>query len=198
MEVDAARELIVLGVLRRSALSAYSVERAVRHHAPLYRPFKRGNIYHFVSRLARGGLLESQSAQTQRGPQESKDIFALSPAGETRFKELLRSVLRDAQAGDPALEIALVLLGQLERDVALTLLAERRNALEEHGRRVRRLLGDVQERGGSAYLSACHQFARLKSEDAFLREAMALLRDKKWSPHWQSNDGAIRDLSKTL
>jgi len=41
---DPGRELLILGIRRRGPLSAYSLNAAVRGHAPLYRPLKHGNI----------------------------------------------------------------------------------------------------------------------------------------------------------
>jgi DNA-binding PadR family transcriptional regulator len=192
------RELFVLGLLRREATSAYSIDKAIREHSPLYRSFKRGNLYHLVDRLAKAGLLERARAHSRRGPRESKTMYRLTRDGERRFRELLATVILDVQAEGPALETALVLLGQLRRDEAMELLAERAESVAAHERRLTRLLGDMRERVGSAYLSASHTLHRLRGERRYLSDAIGLLRNPKWEPAWVLNDGPIVDTSRKV
>jgi len=194
--VEPQRELFVLGLLRRGAASAYSIDKAMREHSPLYRSFKRGNLYSFIERLATAGLLERREARSRRGPRETKTLYRLTADGEARFGELLRSVILDVQAGDPALETALVLLGQLRRDTATKLLAERAGLVAAHERRLSRLLGDMRERAGSAYLSASHTLHRLRGERRYLSDTIALLQNPKWEPQWILNDGPIVDAKR--
>lgn len=187
------RELFVLGLLRRKPASAYQLDKAMREHTPLYRSFKRGNVYGLVDRLASAGLLEREPAETKRGPAKTKVIYGLSADGERRFHELLRGVLLDVQSEDAALETALVLLGQLRRDVAGDLLEQRAQSVAAHERRLSRLLGDMRERAGAAYLSASHTVARLRAERRYLGDTIALLRDPRWQPDWIADDGPIVD-----
>jgi DNA-binding PadR family transcriptional regulator len=195
---DEERELFVLGLLRRQPFSAYSISQAMRGHVPLYRGFKRGNLYNFVEKLATAGLLEHEDAAARRGPRGTKTVYRLSAAGEVRFRELLRQVLMDEQAADPALETALVLLGQLARDEAVGLLMERAEEVVKHERRLSRLLGDVKKRGGAAYIGQSHTVHRLRSERRFLAETIALLQDPKWQPDWVLDDGPVVDAARKL
>jgi len=105
---------------------------------------------------------------------------------------------RGEQAADPALETALVLLGQLRRDEALALLMERANVIATHERRLSRLLGDLKVRGGAAYIGQSHTVHRLRSERRFLSDTIALLQDSKWEPEWILDDGPIVDSSRTM
>ena len=131
---DPQRELFVLGLLRRRRFSGlYSIFRAMRDHVPLYRGFKRGNPYHFVEKLVAAGLLEQEPGVAKRGPRETKAMYGLTGSGEARFHELLRHVLLDEQATEPALETALVLLGQLSRVEAKNLMTERADVVMKHG-----------------------------------------------------------------
>jgi len=195
---DPRRELFVLGLLRRQPLSAYALDRALRDHVPLYRGFNRGNIYTFVERLAECGTLLRRKAATSRGPREDRWIYRLSKAGETRFHALLRAVITDPQSSDPALETALVLLGQLGRDEAVALIAERTAQVEAYERRMLRLFGDARRRGASAYFAASHAVHRMRSERRFLKDASTLLSDPKWEPQWVLDDGTVDDPTRKL
>ena len=195
---DPHRELFILGVLRRQALSAYAVNKIIRDHLPLYRRFRRGNLYQCIERLNERGLLLQRNAATRRGPRESKLVYRLSAAGEARFRELLRRVIVDVQANDAALETAFVLLGQLRRDEALELMLERLREIEGQERRLKRLFGDARERGGAGYFAAAHAYHRMNSERRFLTDALARLRDGGWEPRWVLDDGPITDASRKV
>jgi len=195
---DPSRELIVLGLLRRAPMSAYSIDRAMRNHAPLYRPFKQGNTYHFIDALAESGLLRFRSGATQRGPRRTKHVFRLSATGEARFRKLLAETLSDVQASDAALETALVLLGQLPRVEASALLKSRIKALADHEARLHRLWGDVKRRRGAAFLAVSHHVGRLKSERRFVEDAIARLNDPAWSPEWREDDVAVTEASRRI
>jgi len=196
--VEPQRELFVLGLLRRNVSSAYSIDKAMREHSPLYRSFKRGNLYSYIERLANVGLLERIEAPARRGPHQTRTLYRLTPDGERRFGELLRAVILDVQAEHPALETALVLLGQLRRDEAAKLLAERAESVAAHERRLSRLLGDMRDRAGSAYLSASHTLHRLRGERRYLSDTIELLENPKWEPAWVLNDGPVVDASRKV
>ncbi len=181
---DVGRELLVLGILRDAPLSAYSVDKVVRHHSPLYRLMNRGNVYHLLQRLADGGLLHRRSAASKRGPSASKTVFALSASGEKRFHETLERVLLDAQSSESSLEIAMVLLGQLSRARGLALLRERERELVRQERRVRRLFGNLEARSAPGFLAGTHALHVLESERTFLREALRRLQNRRWHPDW--------------
>jgi DNA-binding PadR family transcriptional regulator len=182
------RELFVLGLLRRQPLSAYDVEQIIREHFPLYRRFRSGNLYQLIERMCDKGYLLQRSAATRRGPRESKAVYRLSSAGETRFQELLRGVITDVQASDAALETAFVLLGQLRRGEALALMLQRLVELEAQERRLKRLFGEARGRGGAGYLAAAHAHHRVRSERRFADDAVRQLRDRSWESRWTFED----------
>ena len=194
---DPHRELFVLGLLRRAPFAAYAIDRAMREHVPLYRRFSRGNIYQFVERLAEKGLLVRRIGNTRRGPRDKKWIYTLAPAGEARFRELLRNVMMDVQSSDVALETAVVLLGQLSRDEALQLVEGRAEEVQRYERRLTRIYGPA-ERSGAGALSRLRVMHRLRGERRYLDEVAALLRDRKWEPEWVLDDGPIGASSRKL
>lgn len=180
-----------MGLLRRQAHSPYAIDKILRDHLPLYRQFRRGNVYQLVERLCDDGYLTSRAAAARRGPRESKTVYRLSAAGETRFRELLHRVIADVQSSDTALETAFVLLGQLPRGEALGLMLERMREIEAHELRLKRIFGDARDRGGAGYFAAAHAYHRARSERRFLEDAVRRLRDRSWQPQWVRDDGPI-------
>ena len=143
MATDDGRDLLILGILRRSPMSAYALNRVVRAHVPLYRPFKYGNVYHALERLAARGYLLGRDVEAKRGPRDTKTVYRLSAAGERHFHRLLTAVIADVQTADPTLEIAYVLLGQASaqrgsRVAARTRQAGRRTGATARANRRRR------------------------------------------------------------
>ena len=195
---DAGRELLVLGIVRRRQLSAYSIDRAVRNHSPLYRPLGQGNVYRLVERLHDAGYLSRSATKARRGPAPTKNVFELSVSGEKRFQGLLRRVLHDPQSNDSAVEIALVLLGQLPRLQATQMLAQRDGELAAQERRIKRLFGDVESRSGPGYLAGMHALQRVQSERRFLRARLRQMENPRWHPEWVLDDGPVVDPARRL
>jgi len=182
--IDSGRELLVLGFVRRQPLSAYAIDRAVRNHTALYRGLGQGNVYDFVGRLADAGYLGKRSAKAQRGPAASKVVYHLTAKGEERFQEMLKAVVRDTDASASALEIALVLLGQLSRAEAIRMLLRRSKELTNHEQRLKRLFGENPTRSGPAKLANAHAVSRLQGEERFVRDILRLVENRQWHPEW--------------
>jgi DNA-binding PadR family transcriptional regulator len=182
--IESGRELLVLGILRRQPLSAYAIDHAVRSHTALYRGLRKGNIYHFVGRLADAGYLAGRSAKAKRGPAASKVIYHLTTKGEERFQEMLKGVVSDTDASASALEIALVLLGQLSRAEATRMLVRRSKELAGHEKRLQRLFGESPSRSGPAKLANAHAVSRLQGEQRFAHDSLRLVGNRQWHPEW--------------
>ncbi len=172
-------------------MSAYALNCSVRAHAPLYRELKQGNVYNTIAKLNRDGMLLAKITRSDRGPAPTKAVFRLSVAGERRFQTLLRAIVLDVQAPDPAIEIAYVLLGQLLRNEALALLQHRLKAVVDQESRLGRLFGGTDERSGTGYLALSHTVAHLRGEAQYLRDSVKLLQNKAWSPEWDAGDGPV-------
>lgn len=190
MAIEAGRELLILGILRRAPMSAYDISRAVKMHGSLYRNLGRGNVYAQLAQLAQAGSISERRASASRGPSTTKGVFALSAAGRRRFDALMSGVMSDVQISDAALEVACVLLGQLSREAAREHLTTRLEATVAQERRLERLFGKREERSGAGELALMHTIARLRGEIAWLRESIALLRSAKWRSEWRLNDDA--------
>ncbi len=190
MAIEAGRELLILGILRRTPMSAYDLSRAVKMHGSLYRNLGRGNVYAQLRQLALAGSISERRASASRGPSTTKTVYALTAAGRRRFDALMTEVMSDVQISDATLEVACVLLGQLPRDAAREHLTTRLDAMVAQERRLERLFGKREERSGAGELALMHAIARLRGEIGWLRESIALLRGGKWRTEWGVNDDA--------
>ena len=109
------------------------------------------------------------------------------------------TVIVDPQSSDPALETALVLLGQLRRDEAIALIAERADA--ESKRTNGEWFGFSATRAGAVPARTLPPRTRciaMRSERRFLKDAETLLRDPKWQPDWVLDDGSVTDATRKL
>ena len=190
MAIEAGRELLMLGLLRRTPMSAYDLSRAVKMHGSLYRNLGRGNVYAQLAQLAQAGSISERRASASRGPSSTKTIYALTAAGRRRFDSLMTEVMSDVQISDATLEVACVLLGQLTREQAREHLVTRLDAIVAQERRLERLFGKREERSGAGELALTHAIAHLRGEIAWLRESIGLLRSAKWRPEWRADDDA--------
>lgn len=182
--IDSGRELLVLGIVRRQPASAYAIDCAVRSHTALFRGLGQGNIYNVVSRLADAGYLGRRTAKAKRGPAQSKFLYHLTRKGEERFHEILNAVVNDTEASASALEIGLVLLGQLSRSEAIRILLRRSKELAAHEQRLKRLYGNSESRSGPAKLANAHAVSRLQGESHFVREILRLVENRQWHSEW--------------
>lgn len=188
MAADPGRELLILGILRRGPVSAYTLARAVKMHGPLYTALARGNLYELLGGLERRGMVVRSNAPSQRGPRREKTIYGLSAAGRRRFEALLSKVLNDAQAPDPSVEVACVLLGALPRERAAELLRGRLQALVAHEKRLGRLFGNPEERSASGLLAMEHAAHRVRAEIEWTQRSLANVLDPKWKSSWVASD----------
>ncbi len=190
MALDAGRELLILGFLRRGPLSAYEITRAVKMHGSLYRSLARGNIYEQLSQLEHAGMIVARTEAAARGPRKTKTVYQLAASGRRRFDMVMASVFNDPQVADATFEVACVLLGQFPRDRARTFLMQRLAALTAHEKRLVRLYGKPEERSGAALLAMTHATSKVQADIAWTKTALAKLRSAKWKPEWVSDDEA--------
>ncbi len=165
-------------------MSAYDLARAVKMHGALYRTFSRGNLYAQLAQYEQAGYTGAQRIAAARGPSKTKIVYELTAAGVQRFETLLKSALADVQATDDTVEVACVLLGQLPRDHARSILSDRLQRITDQEKRLERLRGSPDQRSAAAELSMMHAVSRLRAEAAWLRESIALLRKANWKPEW--------------
>lgn len=126
---QAAKTLMVLGLLKSGPRHGYELHRIVVAHGTLYSDFKKPTLYHLLHRLAVQGAVEVHSEGGARGPRGERLVFALTPKGEALFVRLLRSSLSSYDLAQMSFEVAAAFLALLSAGEAQLLLRKRCKAV---------------------------------------------------------------------
>jgi DNA-binding PadR family transcriptional regulator len=126
---QAAKTLMVLGLLKSGPKHGYELHRIVVAHGTLYSDFKKPTLYHLLHRLALQGAVQVRSEDGARGPRGQRLVFALTAKGEALFMRLLRSALSSYDLAQTSFEVAAAFLALLPAVEAQALLRKRREAV---------------------------------------------------------------------
>jgi DNA-binding PadR family transcriptional regulator len=122
---QAAKTLMVLGLLKSGPKHGYELHRIVVAHGSLYAEFKKPTLYHLLHRLAVQGMVQVRSEGGARGPRGERLVFALAAKGKALFLHLLRSTLSSYDAGPISFQVAAAFLMFLPAAEAKALLRQR-------------------------------------------------------------------------
>lgn len=87
----AAIDLIVLGMLRNNALSAYDIQKLVEYrNISKWVKISTPSIYKKVIQLEKKGLIQSQPVK--EGNMAEKAVYSLTEAGQTEFENLMMEI----------------------------------------------------------------------------------------------------------
>lgn len=126
---QAAKTLMLLGLLKSGPKHGYELHRIVVAHGSLYADFKKPTLYHLLHRLAMQGVVQVRSEGGARGPRGERLVFALAPQGESLFRRLLREALSSYDAAQISFEVAAAFLMFLPASEAQALLKKRRTEI---------------------------------------------------------------------
>ncbi len=126
---QAAKTLMVLGLLKSGPKHGYELHRIVVAHGSLYADFKKPTLYHLLHRLELQGAVQLHSESGARGPRGERLVFELTPKGEALFRRLLRSALSSYDAAHTTFEVAAAFMALLPAAEAQTLIRRRRDAV---------------------------------------------------------------------
>ena len=126
---QAAKTLMVLGLLKSGPKHGYELHRIVVAHGSLYSDFKKPTLYHLLHRLAVQGAVQVRSEGGARGPRGERLVFALAPKGESLFLKLLRAALASYDASQTSFEVATAFVAWIAPAEAQELLRKRRTVV---------------------------------------------------------------------
>jgi DNA-binding PadR family transcriptional regulator len=86
--VTADRQLLLLGLLRRQEMHGYQLNEFIDRQLAFCIDLKRSTAYYLLDRLCSDGYVEQEIGREGNRPE--RRTYRITPAGETRFQELLR------------------------------------------------------------------------------------------------------------
>ena len=138
-------ELAVLGLLHEAPLHGYELRKRLNAVLGWGRVLSYGSLYPALKKLLKAGLIaEDTQAAPSTASRRQRIVYALTPAGEERFRALM------AEAGPSAWEdgnfdVRFAFFSRTDMEIRLRILEGRRARLEERLERVQTQLGRTQE-----------------------------------------------------
>ena len=123
------RQLLLLGLLRIQTMHGYQLNQFLEEHLDFMTSLKPSTAYYTLERMAAEGLVEAHAEQAGNRP--TRQIYAITPAGEIRYRELLRRNLASYDPCESADAIGIAFLADLPPEEARQLLAEKRALIQD-------------------------------------------------------------------
>jgi len=166
------RKLLLLGLLRIQAMHGYQLNQFLDEHLDFIANLKPSTAYYTLERMAEEELVQTHAEQPGRRP--ARQIYDITPAGETLYQELLRSNLSRYDMGESGDDIGIGFLADLPHNDAAACLAQKRRILQDK-------IAQFEEMAGRSTLSdATHltvrrTLHRLRADEAWLDEVTGWL-----------------------
>lgn len=166
------RELLILGLLMSQSQHGYQLNDFIERNLGRVTDMKKATAYAILKRLDAAGYVEVKLEQ--EGNRPPRQVYAITPAGETAFGELLRTSLSEANPAVPHGSIGLMFLDHLPPDEQLDCLERKLAKLDELVR-----LTELAPRHGHGIgvdLSIDHRVSLLRCERDWLRGVIMRIR----------------------
>lgn len=123
------RALLLLGILRGQSQHGYQINELIERDLAHVTDMKKPTAYALLDRLEHSGAI---SVHTEReGARPPRKVYAITPAGERQFLELLRANLAGAERVASPGDVGLMFLDALPRAEGVALLRRRMEKLDE-------------------------------------------------------------------
>ena len=138
-------ELAVLGLLHEAPLHGYELRKRLNTLLGWGRVLSYGSLYPALKKLLKAGMIaEDTGAAPSTASRRQRIVYALTPAGEERFRALM------AEAGPSAWEddnfdVRFAFFSRTDMEIRLRILEGRRARLEERLERVQGQLDRTQQ-----------------------------------------------------
>lgn len=163
------RELLLLGLLRQQRMHGYRLIEFIERDLTTCTDLKKPTAYFLLDKLVKRGWISQH--EEQAGNRPTRRVYAITAEGEAQFQRLLRDNLRSHSAATFPGDIGLAFADALDRDEALSLLHERRAALDADLQAARA----VPDHEGMWQLLIDHRCAHLEAELRWLDDVIARL-----------------------
>ncbi len=109
-------ELLLLGLLKESPKHGYEIKMKIKEILSLFAGVDLKSIYYPLGVLEKKGLVTKRIARSGRRPQRL--VYALTPKGESQFKELLTQSLLNFKRPQFSLDLSLYFLHYIKPAIA--------------------------------------------------------------------------------
>lgn len=123
--------LLILWLLSEASLHGYRIKKILDDEGlRFWFPVEYGSIYAVLRTLAQGGYVKAVSVERE-GQRPERTRYSITPAGRRHFRDLLRKAWRRLPTPADPVQLALAARAELDEEEVVSLLIERRVALEE-------------------------------------------------------------------
>lgn len=190
---QAAKTLMVLGLLQRAPLHGYELHRIVVAHGALYTDFKKPTLYHLLARLAKAGAVATVSERGTRGRLGERLIYSLTATGRKLFANLLRNTLDTYEPVHTGLDVAIVFMARLPIRESRALLHRRKASVLKRRKVITSEIGTSvirtpAARAAAGRLATDHALALIDAELKWIRRANADLDKFRARKHHRSGN----------
>ena len=161
------RELLLLGMLRIEEMHGYQVDQMINAHLEPTFQLKKPTMYKLLNKMVDQGWITFR--EEQEGNYPVRRVYAITPAGEETFQQLLRQSLADYRPVSFN-DIALAFLDTLPAGEALPLLRRRRESISQHLETARDHDPEPAAHQDGYHLLLRHQVYHLSAEIAWMDE----------------------------
>ena len=166
--------LILLGLLKESPKHGYDIKKNIKEILFLFAGVDLKSIYYPLRILEKKGLVTKRIAKAGRRPQRL--IYALTPKGENRFKELLTQSLLNFKRPQFSLDLSLYFLNYMQPDIAKRRLRARMLVLDKLAKNLAQMINPLKKKRNSSLARILeHNLQMVKTESRFLAHLISTL-----------------------
>ncbi|MCL4834055.1 MAG: PadR family transcriptional regulator [Caldilineaceae bacterium] len=166
------RKLLLLGLLRIQAMHGYQLNQFLDEHMDFIASLKSSTAYYTLERMAEEGLVQAHAEQPGRRP--ARQIYDITPAGETLYQELLRENLSRYAIEENGDDIGISFLADLPEEEAKGCLAQKRHILQGKIAQFTEMAGRM-KLSDATHLTVRRTLHRLRADEVWLDEVAGWL-----------------------
>jgi DNA-binding PadR family transcriptional regulator len=167
------RKLLLLGMLRMHDMHGYQINELIDAHLGTSIQLKKPTVYKILANMEEDGWITFRKEQDGNYP--TRRVYAITAEGESAFQELLRENIAEYEPISYLGSIGIVYLDALPAEEAVSLLAIRREKVNELALKIH---GDEQH-SDRFQLMLSHHSHLLNSELEWLDEVINQLQPAK-------------------
>lgn len=167
------RQLLLLGLLRTQEMHGYQLNQFLDEHLDFMAHLKPSTAYYALDKMAVAGWVQATSEQ--EGNRPTRQVYAITPAGEERFQLLLRRNLARYEALESGDDIGISYLLELPQAEVFDLLSQKQTLIADRLARLRTVEAHVKTTD-AIHLTLKRTTLLLQADLAWLEEVMAWVR----------------------